>query len=32
MSPIIPHFANECMEMLNLKEDEVLWPKINEIF
>ena len=32
MSPVIPHFANECMEMLNIKEDEVSWPKANEIY
>jgi len=32
MSPVIPHFANECMEMLNIKEDEVCWPKANEIY
>jgi leucyl-tRNA synthetase len=29
MSPIIPHFASECLEMISIKE-EVLWPKINE--
>ena len=32
MSPVIPHFANECMEMLNIKENEVSWPKANEIY
>jgi leucyl-tRNA synthetase len=31
MSPIIPHLTNECMEMIDFKE-EVLWPKINESF
>ena len=30
-SPVIPHFANECMEMLDIKE-KLLWPKINEEF
>jgi leucyl-tRNA synthetase len=30
MSPVIPHFASECMEILNIKEDEVYWPKANE--
>ena len=29
MSPIIPHFANECLEMINIK-DNILWPKINK--
>ncbi|MDA8726819.1 leucine--tRNA ligase [Candidatus Pelagibacter bacterium] len=32
MSPVIPHFANECMEILNIKEDEVYWPKTNETY
>ena len=32
MSPIIPHFASECMEMLNIKKDEVYWPKTNEAY
>ena len=32
MSPVIPHFASECMEMLNIKEDEVYWPKANEAY
>ncbi len=29
MSPVIPHFSNECLEKLNLKE-KIKWPKINE--
>jgi len=29
--PVIPHFSNECMEMLDIKE-KLLWPKINEEF
>jgi leucyl-tRNA synthetase len=29
MSPVIPHFSSECLEMLG-KTDEILWPKINE--
>ena len=32
MSPVIPHFASECMEMLDIKEDEVYWPKTNEAY
>ena len=29
MSPVIPHFSNECLEMLG-KSDNVFWPEINE--
>ena len=29
MSPIIPHLASECLEMIGEKND-LLWPKINE--
>ena len=29
MSPVIPHFSNECLEMLG-NTDSILWPKINE--
>ena len=32
MSPIIPHFTSECIEMLNIKEDEISWPKTNEAY
>ena len=32
MSPIIPHFTSECMEMLNIKENEIYWPKANETY
>jgi len=31
MSPVIPHFSNECIKMLNINE-KILWPKINEKF
>ena len=31
INPIIPHFSNECMEMINIKE-EVSWPKVDEKF
>jgi leucyl-tRNA synthetase len=31
ISPIIPHFSNECMEMINIKEN-LLWPKVEEKF
>jgi leucyl-tRNA synthetase len=32
LSPVIPHFTSECMEMLNIKEDEIYWPKTNETY
>jgi leucyl-tRNA synthetase len=31
ISPVIPHFSNECIEMLNINE-KMLWPKVNEKF
>jgi leucyl-tRNA synthetase len=31
ISPVIPHFSNECIKMLNINE-KILWPKINEKF
>ena len=31
ISPVIPHFSNECMKMLNINE-KMLWPKVNEKF
>jgi leucyl-tRNA synthetase len=31
INPVIPHFSNECMEMINVKE-KILWPKVNEKF
>ena len=32
MSPVIPHFANECLSKLKIKNrtEENAWPKINE--
>ena len=32
MSPVIPHFSSECLEMLEGKnaDGQVLWPKINK--
>ena len=32
MSPVIPHFASECMEILDVKADEVYWPKVDETY
>ena len=32
MSPIIPHFASECMEILDVKADEICWPKVDEAY
>jgi leucyl-tRNA synthetase len=31
INPVIPHFSNECMELINIKE-KMLWPKIDEKF
>jgi leucyl-tRNA synthetase len=31
INPIIPHFSNECMEMIQINE-EILWPKVDEKF
>jgi leucyl-tRNA synthetase len=31
INPIIPHFSNECMEMIHINE-EILWPKVDEKF
>jgi leucyl-tRNA synthetase len=28
ISPVLPHFANECIKLLNI-EEKMLWPKIN---
>jgi len=28
MNPIIPHFTNECLEIININDD-IFWPKIN---
>ena len=30
-SPVIPHFSNECMEMIDITE-KILWPKVDEKF
>ena len=29
ISPVIPHFSNECMQMINIK-DNLLWPSVEE--
>ena len=29
MNPVIPHFSNECLELIGEKE-QIQWPKINE--
>jgi leucyl-tRNA synthetase len=31
ISPVIPHFSSECMELLDIKEQS-LWPKVDEKF
>tara|TARA_B100001121_G_scaffold296368_1_gene301677 strand:+ start:19 stop:918 length:900 start_codon:yes stop_codon:yes gene_type:complete len=30
MNPVIPHFSNECLKLLDEKLDLIKWPKINE--
>ena len=30
MLPIVPHFASECIKLLNIKENEILWPSYDE--
>jgi len=31
ISPVIPHFSNECMEMIDIHEN-LLWPEVEEKF
>jgi leucyl-tRNA synthetase len=31
INPVIPHFSNECMEMIGIKE-KISWPKVEEKF
>ena len=31
INPIIPHFSNECIEMMNIK-DKMHWPEVDEKF
>jgi len=31
MSPVIPHFTKECLELIGEKE-QIVWPRINEDF
>jgi len=31
ISPVIPHFSSECMELINVKE-KISWPKVEESF
>ncbi len=31
MNPIIPHFSNECLEMINYRE-KVTWPDVDKKF
>ena len=31
MSPVIPHFSNECLELIGTKE-QISWPKTNDEF
>ena len=31
INPVIPHFSNECLEMINV-EEKISWPKVDEKF
>jgi len=31
MSPVIPHFTKECLELIGEKE-QIVWPRVNEDF
>ena len=31
MMPVIPHFANECLEIIKIKKN-IKWPKYDEKF
>jgi leucyl-tRNA synthetase len=31
LSPVIPHFSSECMEMISIKEN-LKWPEVEEKF
>ena len=31
MSPVIPHFSKECLELIDEKE-KIRWPEVNEEF
>ena len=30
MNPVLPHFSNECLKLLNQDINEIQWPKINK--
>ena len=30
ITPIIPHFANECLQMINKNLEEISWPKYDK--
>ncbi len=32
ISPIIPHFASECLEIIGIKNNNIEWPKFEEKF
>jgi leucyl-tRNA synthetase len=31
INPVIPHFSNECLQMINVREN-LIWPKVEEKF
>jgi leucyl-tRNA synthetase len=30
ITPIVPHFSNECLELFGFNKDELSWPSYNE--
>ena len=30
MSPVLPHFSNECLKLINQNKSSIQWPEINE--
>ena len=30
LNPVLPHFANECLQNLEVEVDKLVWPKINK--
>ena len=32
INPVIPHFSNECMEMIIILKKKYKWPKVDEKF
>ena len=30
MSPVLPHFSNECLKLINQSTSSIQWPEINK--